>query len=232
MTSSSFAGCGGSHAFYNARAMLTTAGVPLPLFATLLLFGFLIGSVPTSVWIGRLAGGVDVRRLGSRNPGAANVWRTVGRRYGVLVGAVDAAKGALVVWIAWALGLPDHQAVWAGAAAVAGHNFSPFLGFRGGKGGATTVGMLACFLFPELLVVLAIWILGCLIFPRRKFVVSIVALSLLPALALMTGWPGLPLLGGRTTREPSVIMAAAVLMVLLWIRVAPGLVRAREESRG
>src|SRR2546426_10386159 len=72
---------------YNAEVMY-------PLIAARFIFAvlcaFLLGSLPFSVWVGRRAGGVDVREHGTRNPGAANVWRTVGRVFGVLVGAADA----------------------------------------------------------------------------------------------------------------------------------------------
>jgi len=200
--------------------------VPPPLRLILVVLGgFLLGSLPFSVWVGRRAAGVDVRREGSRNPGAANVWKLAGRSFGVLVGAADAAKGAAAVWLAWWAELPDGQAVWAGAAATLGHDFSPWLGFRGGKGGATTVGALACFLFPELLVVLGLWILASFLDPRRKFVWSIASLSMLAPIAAMTGRVPLPWLGGLPTRSPSVIAAAAFLILLLWSRIASGLAR-------
>src|SRR5262249_17457433 len=149
-----------------ARPMVTTAA--------LMLAGFLLGSLPFAIWIGRAGGVRDIRRHGSGNPGAANVWKTAGRFLGGLAGALDAGQGAGAGWLAWMLGLPDERAVWVGVAAVLGHDFSPFLRWRGGKGGATMVGMLACFLFPELLVVLAGWLAWCLLAPRSKFVGSIV----------------------------------------------------------
>ena len=186
-----------------ARLLLALAG------------GFALGSLPFSVWIGRRAAGLDVRRHGSRNPGAANVWQTVGRVSGVLVGAADAGKGALAVWVAWWLGLPDELAVWAGVAAVLGHDFSPWLGFSGGKGGATTCGALACFIFPELVVVLILWIVASVLDPRRRFLWSLVTLSTCPILAALAG--------GSYRRPAPVIAAAALLVVLLWARVAPGL---------
>ena len=187
--------------------------------------GFALGSLPFSVWMGRRAG-VDVRNHGSRNPGAANVWRTVGRVTGVLVGAADAAKGAVAVWLAWLLGLPDDLAIWAAVAAVAGHDFSPWLAFKGGKGGATTCGALACFVFPEMLMVLCVWVVAGAIDRRRRFLWSIIALSACPVLELLAGRVPIPPLSGIPIRTPSVILASAALVALLWTRVAPGLRRA------
>lgn len=185
--------------------------------------GFALGSIPFSVWVARSAGRVDLRHAGSRNPGAANVWRTVGRRHGILVGAADAAKGAAAVWIASQLGVPDGLSVWAGAAAVAGHDFSPLLRLRGGKGGATTIGTLACFILPELLAVLVLWAIAGLLDPRRRFLWSLVALSCAPPLAACAWRTSLPWLGALSPRPPSVPAAAAILVLLLWVRVAPGL---------
>ena len=204
---------------YNLPVMEAVAGGP---FILSLAAGFTLGSLPFSVWVGRAAGRVDVRAEGSKNPGAANVWRTVGRRYGILVGAADAAKGAIAVFFAGRLGVPPDLTVWAGAAAVAGHDFSPFLGFRGGKGGATTVGTLACFIFPELLAVLLLWAIAGLLDRRRRFLWSIVALSCCPLLAAAAGRAPLPWLSTLPQRAPSVVAAASLLVLLLWTRLAPG----------
>jgi len=202
---------------------MATTGPHTVTFAFMVVAGFLVGSVPFSLWMGRLGGVRDVRRHGSRNPGAANVWKSAGRLLGVATGALDAGKGAAVVWLSWRLGLPDEVAVWSGAAAVVGHDYSPWLGWRGGKGGATTAGMLACFLFPELLIVLLLWLAWCAIDPRRKFLGSIAAVSMTPILATMSGrlFPDAPFL--PPARPWSVVIASALLVVLLWVRVAPGL---------
>ncbi len=106
-----------------------------------MLGAFFFGAVPFGWLLGRLAG-VDVRKAGSGNIGATNVARTAGRSLGALTLALDAAKGALPA----ALGLwldGDRLGAGAGCAAVLGHVFSPFLGFRGGKGVATAAGVFA-----------------------------------------------------------------------------------------
>ncbi|MFQ5702078.1 MAG: glycerol-3-phosphate acyltransferase [Acidobacteriota bacterium] len=213
-------------------AAASPAGSPAdPGFLILLAVAFFVGSLPFAVWISRLAAGIDIRQHGSWNPGAANVWRSVGRRYGVLVGSLDAVKGAAMVWLAWWAGQPDPRAVWAGVAAVVGHNFSPFLGFRGGKGGATTVGLLACFIFPELVVVGCLLLLGSLVMPSRRFLASIIALSTSPLLALATGRLAfLPYFGAHPPRTTSVVWASLFLVALLWFRVTPGLLGKRARD--
>jgi glycerol-3-phosphate acyltransferase PlsY len=111
--------------------------------AALLLLGYLAGSLPFGVWVTRWARGVDVREQGSGNIGATNVARVAGKKLGVLVLFLDAAKGALPVVLALRT-LPDsprvHVAV--GVAAFLGHCFPVWLKFRGGKGVATAAGVL------------------------------------------------------------------------------------------
>jgi glycerol-3-phosphate acyltransferase PlsY len=104
--------------------------------------GYLLGALPFSVWIAR-ARGVDVRRVGSGNPGATNVLRAAGRLPGLLALACDVAKGVVAVLLARLLGLSPAWWGWAALAAVCGHVFSVFLRFRGGKGVATAAGALA-----------------------------------------------------------------------------------------
>lgn len=108
---------------------------------------YLLGALPWGLWVG-YARGLDVRRHGSGNLGATNVYRTLGPRYGLLVLALDAAKGALAVawphlgpWGAAFPGGAEWAALAAGLAAIAGHVLTVFAGFRGGRGVATTVGV-------------------------------------------------------------------------------------------
>lgn len=103
--------------------------------------GYVIGSLPFAFLIGRWRKGVDIRQVGSRNMGAMNVLYSIGPLYGLLVLILDFTKGVLAVFIArW---LADSQIVemLAGAAAVAGHILPVFLKFKGGKGGATCIGV-------------------------------------------------------------------------------------------
>ena len=105
-----------------------------------LLAGYALGSLPFAYWLGRWRG-VTLTSLGTGNPGAANLFRQSSRRLGVMAGALDMAKGASAVLVGRWLGLPSEVALASGAAAVVGHWHSPFLGFRGGAGLATAIGV-------------------------------------------------------------------------------------------
>lgn len=117
-------------------------------FALSLLIGYLSGSLPWGLWLGRWFKQVDVRTLGSRNLGATNVYRELGAPIGVATLVLDIAKGALPTW--WVPlqfgaqfpGGPEWCRLAVGLAAVLGHVFTMFAGFKGGKGVATTVGVL------------------------------------------------------------------------------------------
>lgn len=121
--------------------------VPLELLV-LALLAYLVGSIPFGLLIARAVAGVDLRTVGSGNIGATNATRVLGKTWGAVVLLLDAAKGALPV-----LGLPHlfqlpvetriHAAVLAGTMAIAGHMYSPWLNFRGGKGVATATGVVA-----------------------------------------------------------------------------------------
>jgi glycerol-3-phosphate acyltransferase PlsY len=108
---------------------------------------YLIGSFPSAYIAGRLRKGIDIREVGSRNVGAMNVFYKVGFVAGILVLAVDIGKGAAAVALAHWLGVPMIAELCAGAVAVIGHGFPVFLKFRGGRGGATCIGVLL-FLMP------------------------------------------------------------------------------------
>ncbi|HXG53337.1 MAG TPA: glycerol-3-phosphate 1-O-acyltransferase PlsY [candidate division Zixibacteria bacterium] len=107
----------------------------------LIVFGYLLGSLPTGYLLGLLAG-VDVRRLGSGNIGATNVARVVGKWQGMLTLAADAAKGFLPVLVAQQWPVSPAWVAAAGAAAFVGHLYPVFLRLRGGKGVATAFGVM------------------------------------------------------------------------------------------
>lgn len=100
---------------------------------------YLLGSIPAAAWVARLHG-IDIRTVGSGNSGATNVLRSVGKGPALGVALFDILKGALAVYIGRWLGLDEFSAALCGVAAFLGHNFSVFLGFRGGKGVATGFG--------------------------------------------------------------------------------------------
>lgn len=104
--------------------------------------GFLAGSLPFSVWIGRLVLKKDITRYGDANPGATNVLRAGGRLAAALALLLDTLKAALPISLAYyGLGIEDWRLVPIALAPTFGHAFSPFLGWRGGKAVATTLGM-------------------------------------------------------------------------------------------
>lgn len=106
-----------------------------------IIIGYLLGSVPSAYLAGRILGGADPRSVGDRNVGMANVFRSFGIVAGAAVMVADVGKGALAVVIAAACGLPQLAVIAAGFAAVAGHVWPLFLGFDGGAGVATAVGV-------------------------------------------------------------------------------------------
>jgi acyl phosphate:glycerol-3-phosphate acyltransferase len=101
---------------------------------------YLLGSIPTGLLLGKLYG-IDVRKEGSGNIGATNLYRTVGRKVGIITLIGDCLKGLLPVVLAWKLGLLEPMQAWVGLAAFCGHVFSIFLLFKGGKGVATALGV-------------------------------------------------------------------------------------------
>lgn len=120
---------------------------------------YILGSIPFSYIIARLSGKLDIREHGSGNVGATNVGRVVGFGYGILAFALDASKGIIAGWLAQLWGLP----IWLAVLAPIGHNWSIFLKFTGGKGVATTLGLLLVASWPALVVTAALWILITLV---------------------------------------------------------------------
>ena len=103
---------------------------------------YFIGSLPTAYLFTRYILGRDIREIGDFNSGAANVFRNVGPKSGIAVGAIDIAKGSLVIVLSKILVDDPGMVMMAGAAALAGHNFPAHLKFKGGRGAATAVGVL------------------------------------------------------------------------------------------
>ena len=108
---------------------------------------FLLGSFPTAFLVGKYLMGIDIRSVGNRNVGALNTYRQMGKKAGLFVLVIDAGKGVLAIYAGRLLGAPDFVLFVAAFAATMGHNFSPFLGFRGGKGTAIVLGISAILLW-------------------------------------------------------------------------------------
>ena len=109
---------------------------------SLILTSYLIGGIPTAYIVTHLLIGQDIRNLGDRNPGAANVFRNVSPKAGIAVGVIDVLKGAVAVLLVRSLTDSTALAFMAGIAVLAGHNWPFHQGFRGGRGAATAVGVL------------------------------------------------------------------------------------------
>jgi len=153
--------------------------------------GFLLGSIPFSWILGRLLGGVDIRSVGSGNVGATNVARALGFSAGGAALLLDAAKGAAAAILGQALdpavtGAPGSLA--AGGMAVLGHNFTPFLGFRGGKGVATGAGVFAI-LAPNAVLASVVVFAVAVGWSRIVSLGSLLAAVALPVAAWLTGSP-------------------------------------------
>jgi acyl phosphate:glycerol-3-phosphate acyltransferase len=117
----------------------------------LLLSSYLIGSIPTALIVGKLVYGVDIRDHGSKNPGATNTLRVLGKGSAIVVVLVDIGKGSLAAYLPLYFNL-DVEPLYFGLMAVVGHCYPIFAGFRGGKAIATTAGALAVANFPLALI--------------------------------------------------------------------------------
>lgn len=124
---------------------------------------YLGGSIPVGLLVSRLVKGIDIRKHGSGNIGAANVLRTIGPAGAVVVFILDATKGYVPILLGRNLGLDPLTLAGIGLAAVLGHNFSVFLKFHGGKGVATSFGIALALAPLAAVVALAVWILAVLV---------------------------------------------------------------------
>ncbi|GGI67969.1 glycerol-3-phosphate 1-O-acyltransferase PlsY [Deinococcus wulumuqiensis] len=152
-----------------------------------LLLSYLIGAVPAAAWLARTRG-VDIRKVGSGNSGATNVLRSLGKGPALAVAVFDILKGVLAVLLARTLGLSEGWAALCGLLAVIGHNFSPFLGFRGGKGVATSFGVIAI-LDPVIGLVAFVLAIACMWLTRFVSAGSIMGAFIVAALVLVLPRP-------------------------------------------
>jgi glycerol-3-phosphate acyltransferase PlsY len=168
-----------------------------------IVLAYLLGGVPFGLFIARTFCGVDPREAGSRNTGATNVARLCGTGWGVLSLALDILKGFFPVLVA--VVFTDSAALHSltALAAVLGHVYSPFLGFRGGKAVATTVGVFLPLAFGQLLMAAAM----CIV------VIAVSGFVSLGSLTLVTAMPLLLLLTGELSLVP---LAAGVMVVVYW----------------
>ena len=152
-----------------------------------ILFGYLLGSVSTSYILGKLTKNIDIRQHGSGNPGATNTLRVLGVKAGIMLFAIDIIKGILAVLIGQLLA-GEVGGILAGLSAVIGHIWPVFTGFRGGKGVATSFGVLIV-IFPAISAILFV-VFMTLVFTTRYISVGSIAVAIvLPILLIVFRYP-------------------------------------------
>jgi glycerol-3-phosphate acyltransferase PlsY len=172
--------------------------------------GYLLGSIPTAYIVSRLRKGIDIRNIGSGNMGGANVMREIGTQEGVFVGLFDIAKGAGVILIAQALNVSELWVFGTGLAALVGHNFPVFAGFRGGRGSATIIGIFLVLAPRATLITLAV--VAIPFFTSHNF-----------AGAIMVGFALLPLLLWLLEGSLELVRYALVIDLFMLVRNLSGI---------
>jgi len=168
----------------------TEAAVEAVRLAALLAVSYVIGSISPAYVFARALRGIDLREVGSRNLGARNAARILGRPFGVGVWLLDMTKGAGPVLLAAALGAPVAARLACGAAAVAGHNWPIWHRFRGGRGASTVMGATFVLLPAEMTIGLALWVVVSLR-SGSLYLGGLVAYPTTVALAYLFGASGL-----------------------------------------
>jgi glycerol-3-phosphate acyltransferase PlsY len=159
-----------------------------------LIVGYLIGSIPFAYLLARRHRGIDLRLAGSGNVGAANLLRTTTKKIGVSAMALDMGKGIATVLVARQIEPGAAGPTVAGIAAVLGHIFPVWLGFKGGKGVATTCGVFAV-LAPGATAIAGMFFIVTVWWTRYVSLGSVVAAALLVPLAYLTGSPEITVIG-------------------------------------
>ena len=190
----------------------------LPLLALWALAGYLLGSVPFGLVIARALGLGDLRTIGSGNIGATNVLRTGSKPAAAATLILDSGKGAAAVLVARALAGEDAGQI-AGLAAFLGHCFPVWLGFRGGKGVATFLGLLIALAWPVGLAACATWLVTAAV-TRFSSLAALVAAALSPLWATLLGRP-----------DTAALLMALALVVLWRHRENVARLRAGTEPR-
>jgi glycerol-3-phosphate acyltransferase PlsY len=181
----------------------------LPILLIALVAGYALGSIPFGLVLTRLAGLGDIRKIGSGNIGATNVLRTGNKALALAVLLLDSGKGAVAVLLAVRFG--ENPALAAALGAVLGHLYPVWLGFKGGKGVATTLGTLLALSWPVGLIACAVWLLVALIF-RISSAAALTALATTPVAALLI-------------YTPTLAVVALLIAALVWYKHAANIRR-------
>ncbi len=151
--------------------------------AMIFLTAYILGGIPFGYLAGRVFGGIDIREHGSRNTGTTNALRTLGVGPAIAVLVLDLGKGLAPVLIARWLGMDSLYVMLAGVTVVAGHNWSIFLRFRGGRGVATTVGVVLG-LAPQVMLIIMLIGISITIITRYVSLGAVIGAILLPILMI------------------------------------------------
>jgi len=187
--------------------------------AVAIVCGYLLGSIPSAYLAARIKKGIDIRNVGSRTVGALNVYYEVGLAAGILVLLVDIGKGIAAVLLARWLGVDLVFQLLAGLAAVLGHIFPVFLKFNGGRGGATTIGVLLI-LLPK---AIPFWLGTCAI-------VLLITRNL--TFCYSMGFICFPVVAGLIYGDVSLVAFSLGLPLFLGIRYIPRLSEMRSKAGG
>ncbi|MBI4376579.1 MAG: glycerol-3-phosphate 1-O-acyltransferase PlsY [Elusimicrobia bacterium] len=179
----------------------------------LVIFSYLAGGIPTGYLVVKRLKGLDIRKHGSGNPGTANVYRVAGARAGLITLMMDALKGFLPVMIARLL-YPNgpELMILCGGAAIVGHDWTPFLGFSGGKGVATSAGVFAA-MAPSALICAAVVFITAVRLSRHISIGSMAGAACLPAFNWLWG------------SGPAVVAASAAASTLILYKHIPNMKR-------
>lgn len=190
-------------------------------FLSGLVAGYLIGSIPFAILIARRVANFDTLSHGTRNPGATNVFKHVGIISGAAVGLLDYFKALVPALVArFFFEFSFFEAALVGVAAVLGHDFSIFLKFRGGKGGASTVGVFSFLDFPALVLTGILYAAALPFTAGKRFIVGTASLGLFPiATALHLSPWGASLFPPLRPPGSQAIAIGGFLVALAWWRI-------------
>ena len=201
------------------------------------LLAFLLGSIPFGLLIAK-AKGIDIRQHGSGNIGATNVLRVVGKKYGITCLVLDALKGLIPTIIGISLirfaGMRNPMMISAldpfsaefpmltaqvmqvvtGLCAILGHNYSPWVGFKGGKGIATSAGVLIAMMPAAIVILLVVWLLVFLV-SRYVSLASIITAAILPLVTLWGSWFHGKIQNG-TWNQPLFVFTIIIAVLAIW----------------
>ena len=176
--------------------------------AIAIVIAYLLGSIPFAYIVGKLLKRVDIRQVGGGNMGALNIAREIGLVPGLVVLVADIAKGSLAVMIALWLNLSLILVFGAGFAAVLGHNWPVFLKFKGGKGAATTIGVLFALTPLEFAISLAL-------------ILAVIVITSNVRLAVVVGLTALPLIIWQINGSVMLIAYSVAMFLFLCVRSLP-----------